>query len=148
MFSSKAKNPLVLFKIDLKKVFDIISQLAIFYSLALMDFPPKFIGWIRACIESPSFSCLINGQPFPFFHSYKGIRQGDCFLPIAIIVANIHSILLKDKVRINLITSFTFRGVFKISHLLYADDLVICNVAGLTRNLVIIFQTIFICSRR
>ena len=36
-----------------------------------------FIDWIKACITSPRFSVVINGELKSFFAGEKGLRQGD-----------------------------------------------------------------------
>lgn len=55
-----------------------------------------------------------------------GIRQGDPLSPyLFAIVMNILSILLKEKVDLKYITPFNVRGCVKISHLMYANDLVL-----------------------
>lgn len=73
----------------------------------------------------PSLVLLMVNPPLSFL--VIGVSGGGRPLSpyLFVIVANILSILLKEKARLNLITPFTFRGGFKIFHLLYADDLVV-----------------------
>mgnify|MGYP003703489955 CR=1 FL=1 len=42
-----------------------------------MNFPVKFIGWIKACVTSASFSISIYGSLFGYFKVDRGLRQGD-----------------------------------------------------------------------
>ncbi|KAK1258252.1 hypothetical protein QJS04_geneDACA012762 [Acorus gramineus] len=54
-------------KVDLRKAFDSIRWPFIYNVLKGMNFPSKWIMWIKECIETPKFSILINGSPNGFF---------------------------------------------------------------------------------
>ncbi|RVW56523.1 hypothetical protein CK203_072539 [Vitis vinifera] len=41
-----------------------------------MGFGEKWIGWIRWCISTASFSDLVNGSSYRFFPEFQGLRQG------------------------------------------------------------------------
>lgn len=49
---SKAKYPVVIIKIDLSKAFDTSKKDAIILALRIINFPRKFIRWVKACITS------------------------------------------------------------------------------------------------
>lgn len=94
--------------------------------------PRKLIEWTRACVESPSFACVINGSP-SYFHNRRGIRQGDPLSPyLIVIVANILSFMLRDMVNRKLISLFHFKNQFSISHL-FMRMTCLC-VLGLNRS--------------
>ena len=44
--------------------------------LTHLGFPNPMINWITCCINSVSYSVLINGVATEFFHSERGLRQG------------------------------------------------------------------------
>ncbi|KAK1302674.1 hypothetical protein QJS10_CPB12g00628 [Acorus calamus] len=73
-------------KIDLRKAFDSIRWPFIQAVLESMNFSPRWIQWIMACIQSPRYSVLINGSPFGFFESYSGLRQGDPISPLLFVL--------------------------------------------------------------
>ena len=45
--------------------------------LSELDFPPKFVSWIKMCVTYLSYTILINGTPCMPFSAKKGLRQGD-----------------------------------------------------------------------
>lgn len=84
------------------------------------------INWIRECVELPSFSVLVNGKSCDFFKSNRGLRQG-CPLSLYLfcIVMEFFSAVLTDCARSGLILApYSKRGL-EISHLLFADDVMI-----------------------
>ena len=63
-----------------------------------MGFPTGMINIIMQCINSVSFSILINGLPTDPFQPQRGIRQGDPLSPyIFILCAKVlSSLIAKD----------------------------------------------------
>ncbi|XP_044497608.1 uncharacterized protein LOC123219676 [Mangifera indica] len=61
-------------KIDLLKAYDTVHWDFILAILEAIGFHGKFIGWIRSCISTPSFSLGINGELVGFFKSSHGLR--------------------------------------------------------------------------
>jgi len=68
-------------KIDLAKAFDRVEWNFIVSALSHKGLHGHFINLIHACISSPTFSVIINGQPSTKFKSKRGIRQGCPLLP-------------------------------------------------------------------
>lgn len=66
-FERKNASQMFACKIDLRKAFDSVDWAALTKILSLMGFPDNWITWIKACIEGPSFSVLVNGTSCGYF---------------------------------------------------------------------------------
>lgn len=44
--------------------------------------PPKWIEWIKQCVEGGKVGVNINGEHGNFFDTHKGLRQGDPLSPL------------------------------------------------------------------
>ncbi|PKU59193.1 Putative ribonuclease H protein [Dendrobium catenatum] len=114
-------------KLDIKKAFDSVSRKFLLDRLAQKGFPSLFINWIKSCITDVNFSIMLNGALEGFFSSTAGLRQGCPLSPyLFCIVMDAFS---------NLLESRGFRGIsidnYSLSHLLYADDVLIFGEATL-----------------
>lgn len=45
--------------------------------MKIMEFPAKFINWVRQCASTAMFSIVINGERVGYFLGKRGLRQGD-----------------------------------------------------------------------
>ena len=82
------------------------------------------------CIATVRFSILINGTPAGFFHSSRGIWQGDPLSPLLFLLAmEVLSCLLKKIEERGFIWGFQVGAALgdrlKVSHLLYAEDTIL-----------------------
>ncbi|XP_042515405.1 uncharacterized protein LOC122089787 [Macadamia integrifolia] len=77
----KAASPIIVLKVDLHKAYDSLTKKFLFEVMEKMGFPDKFLGWIKACVSTPMFSVLINGNPTGYFSGGQCIRQGDPLSP-------------------------------------------------------------------
>ncbi|GJU92745.1 putative RNA-directed DNA polymerase, eukaryota, reverse transcriptase zinc-binding domain protein [Tanacetum coccineum] len=123
------KKKLLIFKVDFEKAFDSISWKFLDHILVKLGFGQKWCSWIKACIVSSRASILINGSPTFEFSINRGIRQGDplsSFLFI-LIMKGLHN-ALADAVTKGLISGVTLNNSnINISHLFYADDVIITS---------------------
>jgi hypothetical protein len=90
-----------------------------------------FINLIHACVSSPTFSVIINGQPFAKFKGNRGIRQGCPLSPYLFVLAiNELSIALQLAMsQSNLAGVVLGPNCPSIHSPLFADDLLICRQA-------------------
>ncbi|KAJ6854078.1 uncharacterized protein M6B38_100930 [Iris pallida] len=91
-----------------------------------MGFDDWWVARIKECITSPSFSILIKGQPCGFFGSNRGIKQGDPLSPyLFTIVMEYFSCQMDIDVHKKQIRPLFPKVQPIISHLIYADDLLV-----------------------
>ena len=119
-------------KIDLAKAFDRLEWNFIVGALARKGLHSHFINLIHSCISSPTFSVVINGQPFARFRGNRGIRQGCPLSPYLFVLAiNELSIALQEAMSANCLAGITLGPNCPPIHpLLFADDLLVCGQAA------------------
>lgn len=130
---SSSKDQAFMLKIDLAKAFDRLEWNHVVAALARKGLHGHFINLVHACISSPTFSVLINGQPFAKFRSERGIRQGCPLSPYLFVMPiNELSIALQEAM-----SNSSLKGIVlgqncpPIHSLLFADDLLICGQANM-----------------
>uniref|UniRef100_A0A8R7VB34 Reverse transcriptase domain-containing protein n=1 Tax=Triticum urartu TaxID=4572 RepID=A0A8R7VB34_TRIUA len=118
-------------KIDLAKAFDRLEWSFIVSALARKGLHGHFINLIHACISSPTFSVLINGQPSHKFKSFRGIRQGCPMSPYLFVIAiNELSVALNEALAAHHLQGISLGPDCPSIHsLLFADDLLVCGQA-------------------
>ncbi|KAG7581859.1 Reverse transcriptase zinc-binding domain [Arabidopsis suecica] len=113
-------------QVDLAKAYDNLDWQFLLNVLNAIELPDKFVGWIKECFTTPSFSVAFNGELVGFFQGKKGLRQGDPISSLLFVLAM--DVLSKklDKGVIN--QSFGPHPlclVPLITHLSFADDVLI-----------------------
>ena len=126
----KSRLPGVVCKLDIEKDYDHVNWEALFYLLDWMGFGLKWKWWIKAYVTFVHFSVLVNGSPKGFFGSSHGLRQGDPLsLLLFLLIMEVLSRILKKTEENNLIRRFQVGAVnsvgVQISHLLFADDIIL-----------------------
>nr|GFA62787.1 putative RNA-directed DNA polymerase, eukaryota, reverse transcriptase zinc-binding domain protein [Tanacetum cinerariifolium] len=99
------------------------------HMLLSLGFGIKWRRWIQSCLQSARSSVLVNGSPSFEFPIKRGLRHGDPLSPFLflIIMEGLH-LALKDVVDAGLIYgSKVGDSGLNISHLFYADDVVIIS---------------------
>ncbi|KAG7600321.1 Reverse transcriptase zinc-binding domain [Arabidopsis suecica] len=120
-------------KVDLRKAFDSVRWDFIIATLKGIGLPEVFINWIVECISTPSFSVSINGVSSGFFKSTKGLRQGDPLSPYLFVLSmEVFSKLLLSRFSSGFIFYHPKASDLKISHLMFADDVMIFFDGGST----------------
>ncbi|XP_043697301.1 uncharacterized protein LOC122648107 [Telopea speciosissima] len=122
----KGTPPTAVLKIDLHKAYDSLSRKFLFEIMERMGFPSKFIRWVKACVDTPSFSILLNGSPTGYFRGKRGIRQGDPLSPYLFTIAMEGFSALMRKLEVEGQISLLPRCKSShLTHLIFADDLMI-----------------------
>jgi hypothetical protein len=119
-------------KIDLAKAFDRIEWNFIVAALNRKGLHAHFINLIHDCISTPTFSVILNGQPFAKFKGDRGIRQGCLLSPYLFVLAiNKLSIALQEAMSTNNFARIKLGNNCPSIHtLLFADDLLVCGQAS------------------
>ncbi|GFY81235.1 hypothetical protein Acr_01g0010440 [Actinidia rufa] len=61
-YGRKRISPRCILNVDLRKAFDSVDWEFVQDMLSALQFPPKFVAWIIACISSPTYSVSYNGS--------------------------------------------------------------------------------------
>ena len=117
-------------KLNMAKAYDRVEWNFLRSMLSFMGFPSRFIELIMDCVETVSYSVLLQGSPFGMIRPQCGIRQGDPISPyLFLIVAEGFSSLLRYAERSKVIHGVKVAGSAPpICHLFFADDsLLFCD---------------------
>ena len=125
-YSRKRVSPRCLIKVDIRKAFDSVSWDFLSHALSDIGLPSTFVGWIMECVASTSFSIRINGDIHGHFTGQRGLRQGDPLSPYLFVICMEY--FSRALARVTEQSEFNFHprcAGLKISHLIYADDLML-----------------------
>ena len=108
--------------IDLSKAFDSVNREFLFYKLLVNDINGHFYYAVKALYNGTKCCVNINNCNTGWFESFTGVRQGDNLSP------TIFNIFLNDLAKgINQLDLGIEFDDFKLSLLLYADDIVLLS---------------------
>ncbi|XP_071708102.1 uncharacterized protein [Rutidosis leptorrhynchoides] len=124
----RKKNKLMIFKDDFEKAYDSVRWEFLDHMFVSLGFGDTWRGLIQMCLHSARTSVLVNGSPTGEFNLFRGLRQGDSLSPyLFLLVMEGLRLCLKEKVDSGEITGASIGSDVKISHLFYADDVVIIS---------------------
>ncbi|KAG7543172.1 hypothetical protein ISN45_Aa07g030980 [Arabidopsis thaliana x Arabidopsis arenosa] len=113
-------------QVDLAKAYDNLSWEFLMNVLDAIDFPRQFVGWLKECVTTTSFSIAFNGELIGFFQGKKGLRQGDPISSLLFVLAM--DVLSKKLDRGVINQSFGLHPKCHapmVTHLSFADDILI-----------------------
>lgn len=139
MRRKKGKTGWMLLKLDLEKAYDRIRWDFLEDTLEAAMLPQAWRRWILQCVENPSMNLLWNGEKTNSFKPARGLRQGDPLSPYLFVLCLERlchqielSVALKEGKPITL-----SRGGPQLSHICFADDLILFAEASLAQVRVI-----------
>lgn len=111
-------------KTDMSKAYERIEWGFLQAVLSQLGFDPTWVSWIMSCVESVSYSFLVNGSPMGSVTPSRGIRQGDPLSPYLFILCTevLSSLCEKAQIDGSLPGIRVARGCPSVNHLLFADD--------------------------
>lgn len=93
--SKFGKKGYMAIKVDMAKAYDMVEWAPLMAILKIHGFSEQLCNMILACVSTVRYSVLVNGSPFGYFSSSRGLRPGDPMSPaLFTILANILSRLL------------------------------------------------------
>ena len=122
--SEAKKHCAMAVKTDMSKAYDRMEWGFIRAVLTQLGFAPQWVSWVMSCIETVSYSFLINGTPQGAIRPSRGIRQGDPLSPYIFILCTevLSSLCDKGLENGSLSGVRVSRASPAINHLLFADD--------------------------
>ena len=97
--------------------------------LKFLQFPSHFIRCIMECVQTPSFTLMLNGSTEGFFPAKRGLKQGDPMSPLLFTLCMDYlSRIMAYISDMELFKHFKGCKMMKLNHLCFADDLMlICH---------------------
>ena len=119
-------------KLDMSKAYDRVEWKFLEKIMIKLGLPMSLITLIMRCVNSVSYSILINGQPSPQFSPSRGLRQGDPLSPhLFLFYAEAFSSLIRKAETQNSIHGYKIcRRAPAVSHLFFVDDNIIFGRAN------------------
>lgn len=117
----------IIFKYDMSKAYDRVEWRFLLRAMRAMGFSAGFQDLVFRCICNIKYRVCVNGFYSEEFISTRGVRQGDPLSPLLFIIAQqVLSFNLNKRVYNGAIRPYKLgRRVVPISHLFYADDMLL-----------------------
>ena len=125
-YHRSTSSPKCTMKVDIMKAYDNVRWDFLWDTLTCMNFHPKMITWLKACVTTANYALNINGDPTGNIKGERGLRQGDPLSSyLFVIVMEVLTCILKEKSNE---PDFKFHwrcNQPKIINLCFADDLML-----------------------
>lgn len=135
----KGRKGWMLLKLDLEKAYDRICWDFLEDTLKVAGLSEEWQRWVMQCIAGPSMTVLLNGEKTKPFNTSRRLRQGEPLSPYLFVMCLERlchliemAVDLKEWKPINL-----SRGGPKLSHVCFADDLILFAKASVAQIRVI-----------
>ena len=118
------KEEYIAMKTDMSKAYDHVEWSFLEALFVKLGFDSKWIGWIKLCIRSVSYTVLLNGQEFGHIVPERGLRQGDPLSPFLFILCAEALVHVMNRAEENgeISGMKLTRHCPAVQHLLFADD--------------------------
>lgn len=139
MKRKKGRKGWMLLKLDLEKAYDRIRWDFLEDTLRAAGFSENWVGRIIQCVIESSMSVLWNGEKTEAFKPKRGLRQGDLLSPYLFVfclerLCHLIEFVIAAKEWKPISVS---RGGPKLSHICFADDLILFAEASISQIRVI-----------
>ncbi|XP_021833608.1 uncharacterized protein LOC110773399 [Prunus avium] len=133
--NSKGKKGFIAWKIDLSKAYDRLNWDFIKNVLWEVGIRGRILELLMHCITSVKYQVILNGEVTSAFYPHCGIRQGDPLSPyIFVLCMEKLSHIIQQKIHDNVWKPVQIcQGGPFISHLFFADDLILFGEASTTQ---------------
>nr|KYP54501.1 Transposon TX1 uncharacterized [Cajanus cajan] len=127
--SQRVEGDLIL-KLDLEKAYDRVDWSFLRRVLIDLGFPPHIISLIMHGVSSASLCLLWNGQKTGTITPRRGLRQGDPLSPYLFVLCMERlGLLITKEVEEGSWSPYRLRGGPAVSHLFFADDVLLFSKA-------------------
>lgn len=138
-YHRKGGEKRITLKVDIAKAFDTVRWEFLFNCLRSYNIPEPYIRWLEGCVCTPSYSVAFNGTTYGYFKGKRGLRQGDPLSPyLFVLVMNCLSLALDRAASQGRFRYHPRCGKSKLTHLSFADDLLIFSDGSLSSVLAIL----------
>ncbi|XP_074267057.1 uncharacterized protein LOC141590359 [Silene latifolia] len=140
LYNRKSVSPRCLMKVDMKKAYDSVSWDFLEHMMHALKFPGHFTNLVMTCVRTASYSLVLNGVNFGYFHGAKGLRQGDPISPLLFTITMEYLTRILDHVTVTMKFKFyPLCGPLRLSHLLFDDDLLLFS-KGDTQSIMVLLR--------
>ncbi|KAJ7949853.1 Ribonuclease H [Quillaja saponaria] len=128
-----------IWKIDLEKAYDRVKWDFLNEVLVEMGLLSKWISLIMTCVSSVSMTVLWNGEKTSNFKPERGLRQGDPLSPylFGLCMEKLNHMIQDSVANSEWTPVKTSRAGLTISHLFFADDLLLFSKASINQLAVV-----------
>jgi hypothetical protein len=130
------KKAYMALKLDMSKAYNRVEWRFLELIMRKLGFADNWVNLIMECIQSVTYSVLIDGEPTGFICPSRGLRQGDPLSPYLFLLCagGLTSLIRQGEMDGHISELATCRRGPKVSHLLFADDSLLFCKATISDN--------------